>query len=448
METSVSYILRSRRNAERRRRRRRKLILRWTLVLSVTAVLIFLITQIVTVVLFFGNVRAKVALEAGGPVPAAAEFLRRPSKKVQCLTDLSQIDSKTPGTVKVVFKRGLLKKSSVLEIKDTTAPALKVQDVTRALGQTVQAEDFVVSAEDISEVKVSFAAEPDFSREGEQTVKITAADASGNRAEAEAKLQLVGDTEAPVITGAKDMTVEVGETISYKADITVTDDKDPAPKLEVDNSAVDPDKPGTYEVTYKATDAAGNSSSVTVKVTVKEKEKEPEDAAKAKMNQLADGILKKILKDEMSQIEKAFAIWRWVRLNVPWIGGNVEHDPVDQAIKGLSGHSGDCYTDTCACQALLERAGFECKFMQRSPGIGYHYWLMVKIGDDWYHMDPAPIYIKTFICFLGTDDQLQWFTDTQRPNYYTHDTEGLPKTPKEPAATAVYKDGDYQLVLP
>jgi hypothetical protein len=130
---------------------------------------------------------------------------------------------------------------------------------------------------------------------------------------------------------------------------------------------------------------------------------------------------------------------------VPWYGGNVEHDEVDQALKGLDGRSGDCYTDTVTCQVLLKRAGFETVFMQRSPGIGYHYWLMVKVNGSWYHMDPAPIYLQTFICFLGTDAQLKWFSDEMRPNYYTHDTEGIPTTPDEPLATATYKNGTYHL---
>ncbi len=251
------------------------------------------------------------------------------------------------------------------------------------------------------------------------------------------------DTEAPVISGAKDITVFKGDTVSYKSGVSVTDDTDPAPKLSVDNSAVDLDAPGEYEVIYTAADAFGNTSSVSVTVTVKEKE--ITDAETQKLYDKADALLAQILSEDMSDVEKLFAIWSWVRTHVPWYGGNVEHDPVDQALKGLEGRSGDCYTDTVTCQVLLKRAGFETIFMQRSPGIGYHYWLMVKVEDNWYHMDPAPIYLQTFICFLGTDAQLKWFSEEKRPDYYTHDTEGIPATPDEPLATATYKNGTYYL---
>ncbi|MBR1757685.1 MAG: transglutaminase domain-containing protein [Lachnospiraceae bacterium] len=251
------------------------------------------------------------------------------------------------------------------------------------------------------------------------------------------------DTTAPVISGTKDLTVTEGDTVSYKSGVTVTDDTDPDPQLSIDNSAVKLDTPGTYDVIYTAKDAAGNVSTVTITVTVKEKV--VTDETTKKLYEKADAVLADILKDDMDEVHKCYAIWHWVRTHVPWYGGNVDHDPVDQALKGLAGNAGDCYTDTVTYQVLLERAGFECIFMQRSPGIGYHYWLMVKIEGNWYHSDPAPIYKNQFVCFLGTDAQLKWFTDEMRPNYYTHDTEGIPTTPDTPRATVTYKDGTYTL---
>ncbi len=251
------------------------------------------------------------------------------------------------------------------------------------------------------------------------------------------------DTTAPVISGAKDLTVTKGDTISYKSGVTVTDDTDPKPALSIDNSAVNLDTPGTYEVTYTAKDAAGNVSTVTIKVTVKEKETVSTD--KQELYDKADAVLAEIITDDMDEIHKCYAIWHWVRTHVPWYAGSVESDPVDQALKGLAGNPGDCYTDAVTYQVLLDRAGFETVFMQRSPGIGFHYWVMVKIGDNWYHSDPAPIYKDQFVCFLGTDAQLKWFSEEMRPNYYTHDTEGIPTTPDEPGAIVTYKDKIYTL---
>ena len=77
------------------------------------------------------------------------------------------------------------------------------------------------------------------------------------------------DKVAPVITGTKDIEVYVGDAVSYKSGVSVTDNVDAKPELIIDNSKVDLTKPGVYEVTYTATDAAGNTSApITVKLTV------------------------------------------------------------------------------------------------------------------------------------------------------------------------------------
>ena len=76
-----------------------------------------------------------------------------------------------------------------------------------------------------------------------------------------------------MIEGVKDITAYIGETVSYKKDVTVTDNMDQNPTLDIDNSKVNLNKAGTYEVVYTATDSAGNTSSASSKITIKEKPK-------------------------------------------------------------------------------------------------------------------------------------------------------------------------------
>ena len=66
------------------------------------------------------------------------------------------------------------------------------------------------------------------------------------------------DTAPPVISGAHDLSVAVGESISYRAGVTVTDDSGETVALQVDATEVDLTKPGEYEAVYWAEDAAGN----------------------------------------------------------------------------------------------------------------------------------------------------------------------------------------------
>ena len=62
----------------------------------------------------------------------------------------------------------------------------------------------------------------------------------GNTAEVDAQLEVIDDTEAPVIDGVAPLTGFIGDPISYKSEITVTDNCDPGVELEVDNSEVNP----------------------------------------------------------------------------------------------------------------------------------------------------------------------------------------------------------------
>ena len=124
----------------------------------------------------------------------------------------------------------------------------------------------------------------------------------------------VQDIFAPVISGVRDLETYVGSTISYKTGVTVTDDLDAKPTLEIDNSQVDLSKPGVYNVTYTATDASGNATSITVKLTVKVRTAnfvEPE-VIYAK----ADAILSQFIRDDMTDREKAEAVYVWTRRGV------------------------------------------------------------------------------------------------------------------------------------
>ena len=76
------------------------------------------------------------------------------------------------------------------------------------------------------------------------------------------------DTEAPVIIGAKDIYVSIGETINYVLGITVTDNVDENPTLTYDDSEVNLNLSGVYTLIYIARDASQNESIITVFVYV------------------------------------------------------------------------------------------------------------------------------------------------------------------------------------
>ena len=165
-----------------------------------------------------------------------------------------------------------------------------------------------------------------------------------------------------------------------------------------------------------------------------------------KLNQLADEVLAKEVTPDMDEIEKIFAVFRWVRRNVPWVGARTERDPIGQTLRGLEGHGGDCYTHAITCKTLLDKLGVENIMMKRYPGPGVHYWLMVKVGEFWYHLDPSPIYMDRLICFLCTDQDVATFSETVRPSYYAYEYGTYPYTPDTSPAKVVRKNGDYELI--
>src|SRR5690606_34414441 len=76
------------------------------------------------------------------------------------------------------------------------------------------------------------------------------------------------DTLASVISGAKNIEVELNGTPDYLLGVTAVDQKDGSVTVTYDDSLVKLDTAGVYDLIYKATDSKGNEATVTVKVRV------------------------------------------------------------------------------------------------------------------------------------------------------------------------------------
>ena len=150
----------------------------------------------------------------------------------------------------------------LVTVTDTVAPELEARDVSIGRGETAQAEDFVVRAEDASgEVTVEFSQEPDYSVMGPQTATILPKDRSGNTASAQAVLTITGDTTAPTFSGLGTLTVQKNSTPDYRDGVSANDDMDGTVSFSFDASQVNMTQAGTYYVTYYARDDSGNEVS-------------------------------------------------------------------------------------------------------------------------------------------------------------------------------------------
>ena len=201
--------------------------------------------------------------------------------------------------------------------------------------------------------------------------------------------------------------------------------------LLIDSSAVNLKKVGDYKVIYRAVDLAGNEASTTVTIHVKEKPKNYVDPEE--LNQLADRVLSSIIKDGMSEVDKAWAIYKWTRNNISYTGSSDKSSWLQGAMRGLKQGTGDCFNYYATSRILLTRAGFENQAVTRVGGKTQHFWSLVYIGGGWYHFDTTPT-VKPTVNFLLTDAEVEKFSRVNIWGYYNFDKTKHPATPAKPLA--------------
>ena len=121
-------------------------------------------------------------------------------------------------------------------------------------------------------MSVKFEKEEIFTKAGTYDINIQAEDEAGNSTVKTAQVTLKKDESAPQIEGAEDVTILQGKSLDFLAGITVKDDMDPAPVLDVDYKQVDLNAPGTYTAVYMAKDRSGNENRLERKIVVKKNE--------------------------------------------------------------------------------------------------------------------------------------------------------------------------------
>lgn len=280
-------------------------------------------------------------------------------------------------------------------------------------------------------VEVSQAGSNDVRQSSSNDVRQSSADDKNNHAEN--KTEEAKDVTAPVISGVEDKTFALGDKISYLSGVTASDDVDGEVEVEVDKSEVDVNTPGTYTVTYRAVDAAGNESTAKASITIK-KPAPVEGSYQA----LAQEILGNITDDTMSMGQKLRAIFDYAHNKIGYTGicydgADWEHEALLALteLKKSDYTGGDCFTYTSVDRALLEALGVKVLWLENenSP-TGDHAWLLVDAGTGWYHFDSTRMR-SGFVCFMKTDKEIQDYLDQGNYNY-VRDLSKYPATPTTP----------------
>ena len=345
--------------------------------------------------------------EAAGSVAITQTFI--PDKLGEYDVDLTLDDEYNPTRVTVV---------------DTTPPQAEAVDVDWYIGHPLSPERFVENAFDYTDITYTFDTEPDWNAQSPQGVSVILTDATGNHSTYNSTLTLEYDTEAPSLYGVKDRYCYIGQAVAYFAEVFAEDNCDAEIAVEVDNSNVDMNKAGTYEVAYSATDSSGNSVEKSCAFTFVEATVTDEE-----LNAAADQVIAEIITDDMNIGQKAYAIFKYVNKHIRYNGIGNKTDWKYEAYNGITAGKGDCFTFYSTAKCLLERIGAQTIGVERHGGnkTTHHYWLLVNLGTGWYHFDAINVGPRNFDCFMKTDKELL----ARGRNWWSFDRSLYPPSPEE-----------------
>ncbi len=366
-----------------------------------------------------------IRVELGSGLPEVSQVLLEGVQNGAYIDTSTSVDCNTVGEYTVVVRVDDSDYKVQVIVEDTLPPVLEVQSVTDYSVLKKVPEDFVVSCEDISGATIRFKQEPDFSLVGEQTVTIVAEDGHGNIKEKDAILTLFADEDAPVFLSHEDFMIYLGETVSYKSKVTITDNCEAGLDLKVDATAVDLKAEGVYPVVYTATDAAGNSTTVTVNMTIKVYRADEEE-----LYQRIDAILADLITEDMTQREKCKKIYNYIRSVVSYVSTSDKSDWITAALEGLNKGKGDCFVYFALSKAMLTCADIPNLDIERiRVGDSMHFWNLVDLedGHGWYHFDATPRKDKTVI-FLWDDAKLKEYSDRSNGSH-NYDRSLYPEIP-------------------
>lgn len=241
------------------------------------------------------------------------------------------------------------------------------------------------------------------------------------------------DTQPPVISGVKDRTYHVGDTVLYLSGVSASDDRDQEVEVTVDKSQVNVNQAGSYKVYYTATDRAGNTAKAEATFTF-----ELVLAQDATYQELAAQLLRQIIQPSMSQEQKLQKVYDYLFERLYYgnrKGGATWQEEAVLILKDLLSKSGkvygDCFTSAAVSMAMLEAMGAQTQWMNNlGPSVcgSNHVWVLCNIGTGWYHFDITHMYVGGKR-FMMTDAQLDAYAASHNLKNYLRDSSAYPATP-------------------
>lgn len=373
-------------------------------------------------------------LEAGEDLPSPYRLVGADGAAYVAGFDESCVNRPGKYTIPMTDAEGR-KYNLKLTVRDRRAPVVTTKHVYYAKGVGVpNALDFINTIEEADEYEAYFVCDlPDMDQIGDYDITFRVEDASGNRTrELHSILTVIEDYEAPTFTEVPELSAFVGEAIAYRKGLVVEDNCGGEVDVQVDSSAVDPNTPGDYTVSFTATDASGNTSWATTNIHIYENQ-----VTEEQLNEQIDAVIAQIITPDMDKEAQLRAVYRYVYDHIAYTSDSDKSDWVRAAYDGLfMTGSGDCFNYFAASIAFCRRLGIDYREIERTPGAaeGTHFWIMVNIGDDekprWYHFDCT--HLRASYSHSGcllTDQQIKAF-NRFRAGFYAYDSSKYPASDK------------------
>ena len=178
-------------------------------------------------------------IELGSDINSS--FFVRYGTDKNIILDLSKVDKNKVGEYNVKLSYAFLDYDLKIDIRDTTAPLLKVKNVYKPLGYEINVDDFVLDVSDFSEVKLSLKNSPEITDYGDYKITVVAEDTYHNISEKECILSIGW--------AKKEFTIEVGNIIKKEDLLYDIKNKDTINQSDIDK--INSEREGIY--TLKST---------------------------------------------------------------------------------------------------------------------------------------------------------------------------------------------------
>lgn len=214
-------------------------------------------------------IRSHIYVEFGYPVTTKDVFVTKIEDDFEFSVPLDSLKDVGDYSLTVSIKKKKI--PFEVHIIDSTDPVLEVHPLTIYLHEDLPtSEQFVTSCEDFNHCSY-----PELSLEknvGTQNVSIIAMDDYGNKTIKQTTLTILESNDEIIFKGLTPLTIQQGNSVNLKTGVHAISKLFGELDFSVDDSAVNYQTPGTYEINYTACNSFGNVINRTRKITIKSRD--------------------------------------------------------------------------------------------------------------------------------------------------------------------------------